>query len=268
MDDFRNIYESHHTNNKVPLKGSVMLVATPPTKGKKFPKQFKKSCRLCDKQGQKSVDCVSIPENAHKQPGFKANEKTLTTTTPTSARTSITCTYGQKTGHSEKQCFKKKNAEGQSNDKVAAMFMVNEHGFLTKGPSHTLTNITFIADSGATCHMRGSLEGMFDMKPYVTDIMVGNNDTMATVSNVKYKGFVLQKNGTTVDIVLQDVVYVPKLMVNWFSLTKAIENTGVAQSSIGQIISLTVGTTEIYFDKVFKHGSGRLLGIKIHPTPK
>jgi hypothetical protein len=28
-----------------------------------------------------------------------------------------------------------------------------------------------------------------------------------------------------------------------------------------------MGTHEIFLDKVFKHGSGRLLGIKIHPTP-
>jgi hypothetical protein len=55
------------------------------------------------------------------------------------------------------------------------MFMVTEHGFLTKGPSHTFTNNTFIADSGATCHMCGSLEGIVGLKPYVTDIMVGNN---------------------------------------------------------------------------------------------
>jgi hypothetical protein len=37
----------------------------------------------------------------------------------------------------------------------------------------------FIADSGATCHMHGSLEGMFNLKPHVTNIMVGNNETMA-----------------------------------------------------------------------------------------
>jgi hypothetical protein len=115
--------------------------------------------------------------------------------------------------------------------------------------------------------MRGSLEGMFDMKPYVTDIMVGNNETMASVSKGRYKGIVLQKDGTTVDIVLQDFLYIPKLMLNLFSLTKAIENTGVSLSSKGQIISLTVGTTEIYFDKIYKHGSGCLLGIEIHPTP-
>jgi hypothetical protein len=42
MDDFRNIFESLHTNKKAPPKGSVMLVATPTPKGKIFHKQFKK----------------------------------------------------------------------------------------------------------------------------------------------------------------------------------------------------------------------------------
>jgi hypothetical protein len=50
-------------------------------------------------------------------------------------------------------------------------------------------------------------------------------------------------------------------------LTKAIEHTGVSLISKDQILSLVVGTTEILFDTVYKHGSGRLLGIEIHPTP-
>jgi hypothetical protein len=108
---------------------------------------------------------------------------------------------------------------------------------------------------------------MFDLKPYVTDIMVGNNETMASVSKGQYKGIVVQKDGTSVDITLQDVLYIPKLMVNLFSLTKTIENTGVALSSKGQILSLTVGNTDIYIDKAFKHRSRPLLGIEIHPTP-
>jgi hypothetical protein len=98
--------------------------------------------------------------------------------------------------------------------------------------------------------MRGSLEGIFDTKPSVTDIMLGNNETMASFSKGQYNGIFQRKDGTTVDIVLQDVLYIPKLMVNLFSLSKAIEHTGVSLSSKGQIISLTAGNTEIYFDKV------------------
>jgi hypothetical protein len=121
--DCRNIFESLHINKKAALKGSVMLVATTPPKGKVFPKQFKKSCSLCGKQRHNSVDCFSRPENAHKKPGFMSNEKALTTTAPTS-KSSLTCTYCQKPDHKEKRCYKKKNDEGISNDKVAVMFMV------------------------------------------------------------------------------------------------------------------------------------------------
>jgi hypothetical protein len=59
---------------------------------------------------------------------------------------------------------------------------------------------------------------------------------MATVSKGQYKGIALQKDGTTVKIALQDVLYMSKLMVNLFSLTKAIEHTGVSLSSNGQFL--------------------------------
>jgi hypothetical protein len=55
--------------------------------------------------------------------------------------------------------------------------MVTEHGFLSKSSRDTFTKNTFIADSGAAYHMFGSLEGLFDLKLYFTDIMMGNNDT-------------------------------------------------------------------------------------------
>jgi len=115
--------------------------------------------------------------------------------------------------------------------------------------------------------MRGSLEGMFNLRQHVTDIMVGNNEVMTSVSIGQYKGLVLKADGTTMDLTLKDVLYIPKLMVNLFSLTKALETKGVKLSSQGQIISLIYGPHEICFDKVFKHGSGRLLGIDIHPNP-
>jgi hypothetical protein len=43
MDDYRNIFGSLHTNKKAAPKGSGMLSSTPPPKGKKLTKQFKKS---------------------------------------------------------------------------------------------------------------------------------------------------------------------------------------------------------------------------------
>jgi hypothetical protein len=91
--------------------------------------------------------------------------------------------------------------------------------------------------------------------------MVGNNEAMSSVSMGNYEGLTLKQDGSTMVLTLMDVLYIPKLMVNAFYLTKALETKGVQLSSKGQLISLKIGTHEIFFDKVFKHGSGRLLGI-------
>jgi hypothetical protein len=152
-------------------------------------------------------------------------------------------------------------------EKVNVMLMALDHSLLSKGINTSFTSNTFIADSGATCHMRVSLEGMFNLKPYVTNIMVGNNEAMSSFSMGNYNGLVLKPDGFTMDLTLKDVLYIPKLMVNLFSLTKALETIGVQLSSKGHLVSLKIGTHEILFDKVFKHGSGRLLRIDIHPNP-
>jgi hypothetical protein len=104
---------------------------------------------------------------------------------------------------------------------VNVMLFVTAHNLLSKRLTSHFTPNTFIASSGATYHMQGSLEGMFNLKPHVTDIMVGNNDTMSSVSKGDYKGLVMQKDGSSFEVTLQDVLYIPKLMVNLFSLTKA-----------------------------------------------
>jgi hypothetical protein len=63
---------------------------------KKLPKQFKKNCSLCGKQGHKSIECYSRTENAHKKPGYTAAAHT--TTTPSTPRAEITCHYCHKKG--------------------------------------------------------------------------------------------------------------------------------------------------------------------------
>jgi hypothetical protein len=62
------------------------------------------------------------------------------------------------------------------------MLVVTEHSLLSKNFSKTFTPNTFLADSGDTCKMSASLEGMFNVKPYVTDKIDGKNDIMPSVS--------------------------------------------------------------------------------------
>jgi hypothetical protein len=215
------------------------------------------------KEGHKSLDCYTRPENAHKNPRNKAAHKALVAASP--PKLTITCSYCKKTGHAKKHCYKKRNDQNKIDDHAHVMLFLTEHSLFTKAGHNPFSPNTFIADSGATCHMRGSLKGMFNLRPYVTEIMV--DEVMSSVSIGQYKGIVLKADGTKMDLTLKGVLYIPKVMVNLFSLTKALESPGVKFSGQGQLISLIIGPHEICFDKVFKHGSGRLLGIDIHPNP-
>jgi hypothetical protein len=82
--------------------------------------------------------------------------------------------------------------------------------------------------------------------------MVDINETMSRVLKGHDQGLALQKDGTSVDTTLHTLFYIPKLMLNLFSLTKAIETKYAALSSKGQIISLTLGTTEVIFLQIFQ----------------
>jgi hypothetical protein len=60
-----------------------------------------------------------------------------------------------------------------------------------------ITPNTFIPDSGTTCNMCGSIGGMFNLKPHDTNNMVGNNETMYTVSKGNNKDLVMKKMANT-----------------------------------------------------------------------
>jgi hypothetical protein len=65
---FREIYATIQASKTrtYPKDTPVMLLSK---NKKKLPKQINKSGSVCGKQGHKSVDCYSRPENAHKKPG-------------------------------------------------------------------------------------------------------------------------------------------------------------------------------------------------------
>jgi hypothetical protein len=59
---------------------------------------------------------------------------------------------------------------------------------------------------------------------------------MTNVSKWNYRGLVMQKYGSSFEVILKDVPYITKLMVNLFLLTKSISTKGVQLSSKGQIV--------------------------------
>ena len=70
----------------------------------------------------------------------------------------------------------------------------------------TLNHNSFIADSGASSHLRFSKEGMVDLEPYVVEVKVGNTETIYSTDRGKFNGTVVQRDGTQTEIELLDVL--------------------------------------------------------------
>ena len=106
--------------------------------------------------------------------------------------------------HSENDNHRNQNRRGNTkNRENAEAILIAAPGefllSLSKKPDpsfSTLTSHTFIGDSGATCHMRCSLDGMYDLVPCKTEVTVGNSETMLSVSKGTYKGSVQNMTGT------------------------------------------------------------------------
>lgn len=75
----------------------------------------------------------------------------------------------------------------------------------------TVTQFTFVADSGASSHMMYSKQYLRNLEPCDNYVKVGNNSTMKCTAKGTYYGKVCKEDGTKINIILNDVMYVPEL---------------------------------------------------------
>jgi len=78
----------------------------------------------------------------------------------------------------------------------------------------------WIGDTGATCHMKSSTEGMYYLEE-CSDIKIDTaNGSTSSITHIgKYKGNVLCANGKTKKIIMKNVKVVPGFVKNLFSLS-------------------------------------------------
>ena len=275
-NDIRQVYASAQMTTKRNKNGERILVTG------RF-RKFKGDCKLCGKKGHKAIDCWDNPKNIAKRPknynSKKGNESATTAKSQTNKP--IHCDYCNKDYHTIDKCFKKQKDDKNKESKTSTPPVRSEKAevqliclsrtekemlMLHSNSTTPFTDNTFIADSGATSHMRYSTEGMYNLQPYSTQITVGNNEIMMSQSIGDFKGTLFQQDGTYMTIILKDVLYVPDLWVNLLSLTNAIQQPYVHLQSSNECISLKIGTNQIIlFDKIIKGGSGQLLGVEIIP---
>ena len=284
-DDIRQIYGSlkvsHQTSAETALTGKS-----------RFKKQYKGQCRICGRR-HKADDCWELEKNKSKRP---ANYKPRTTSTE-KANISVPykgppCDYCQMTNHPTEKCWRKKKGlppitkeqaalhkadKNKPNPKAETMMIAvtkAEVDYLlssASGPS-SLTKNTFIADSGASCHMRNSTLGMYDLEDHIQEVTVGNSETMLSKYKGKFKGTIIQQDGGYMPIVLSEVLFVPDLWLNLISITKVLKQPHINMRNTGQLITIIFEAEDEHpqeqftFDKIHPAGSGQLLGVEIIPS--
>ena len=107
-------------------------------------------------------------------------------------------------------------------------------------------------------------DGMADIVEINEPIKVGNGEKARAIKKGTLPLMLLQKNGDTIDISLEDYKYSPELGVCLFSLTKAIEK-GWSLSNEGLKIVLRKRNAQIEFDQVLKTKDGILCGVELLP---
>jgi hypothetical protein len=103
---------------------------------------------------------------------------------------------------------------------------------------------------------------MFNLQDINEKITIGNGEKMLATKVGSLRRCVIQVDGTTLDIVISEVKYLPDLCANLFGMNKALKN-GFKLSNDGENISLSKGSACITFDRIIKSLDGTVPGIKM-----
>ena len=72
-----------------------------------------------------------------------------------------------------------------------------------------------------------------------------------------YKAKVIQKDGKSFNVILDDVLYIPDLYINLFSLTKVLNNPAVDIKKKNNSIVIFFKHQTLFFDRNINVGKGR-----------
>ena len=132
------------------------------------------------------------------------------------------------------------NDEGSTNSEVGLGVLdyqlVQETGLFQMDSD---TKHIFIADSGASCHLTGSMVGMVNCLKIHEYVTVGNGKVVPATYIGTKKGRVKLPDGSYKTIFLNGCKYVPDLApFNLFSITRALSG-GCRLGNEGEVITVT-----------------------------
>ena len=182
-----------------------------------FTGQFKGKCRNCGQVGHKLFQCKNRGSHNGGNNGTSSGGNF--------------CSYCRKPGHDRKNCFKLKKKDSRPNHASTNNGNTDRPNFDSQDVVFTATasdekvdKDTWICDSGASGHYCMSTDGMFNLKDINEKITIGNCEKMLATKVGSIRHRVIQVDGSTLDIVINEVKYLPELCANLFSMSNAIKN--------------------------------------------
>jgi hypothetical protein len=123
----------------------------------------------------------------------------------------------------------------------------------------------WIIDSGSTSRMRFSKISPTNLVQWKAPITLGNRQHIFNDLKGTFKGQVFSENGMLLSVTMDDVLYIPDLMMKLCSRTKALQNTQIGFERIDKYLAVIINGNKLVFNKEVKGGSGVLLGVDIYP---
>ena len=220
---------------------------------------FKGTCRICGKIGHKARDCPDRNKNNN----GKGNEKGGTEPGSGWSKKKFNgrCFKCGERGHRKSDCpelKKNKNSSGSGNNEEGAdLVLVTLEVAMTATTSNPKENTDlalrvaargkdfFVCDSGASSHMTNDKARLHDVETISKTIRVGNGESVKSTMKGKMKTTLVDTEGNKIPTVIQDVIYVPKLMCNLLSvgqLTKkggevVYDNSGAKMKAGGRVFA-------------------------------
>ncbi len=182
---------------------------------------FKGRCNNCGKYGHKGANCSQKRIAGGKRVSKKEP----------------TCHFCNKPGHIKKNCFKLKNQKDDTYKRSDEVALIAKQMVYQR-------NEIWYADSGASRHMTNDLTGLIDVEKGLKEhIAMGNGTALSCEIKGSLKLGVQANGDSQIKILLRDVLYVPELKANLFSLSTVTRN-GRVEASINKNDIILKGITE------------------------
>jgi len=111
-----------------------------------------------------------------------------------------------------------------------------------------LTDDTWITDSGATCHIRNNMEGMFDIENVHKSVKIGTGKETCATKFGKFHGEVKTTPEGKKEINLSRVQYIPRFYMKLFSITSSMKNEAKLTSK-GMKLTVKKSPVKLKFKK-------------------